>query len=291
MTSRCGPMICRKCGHFLLHLQNLVERVLGGRLQGFLFQVGNLQRQFIERGFVIIHDRIEQVVSDAVRRPRNVHCPAHGLFFGHHDALDWHVVIGHEKIFAEKKIQLARREDAFLPAVIHRVDHNEKIRRELVILLRLVIINLRRRAHVHAILDGQRMKMKNFLQNVFGFLRSRIFQIHPQKQIGVGQQGRHQEHINVLAVQFALGCENQGSDHARLSIYRKYFISSGLDTECVPFLHSETFAITRQLVSKCGRGFENASPIIGARNSLCFRKSFALKKDKARPRGRACLGE
>src|SRR3954464_14959399 len=57
------------------------------------------------------------------------------------------------------------------------------------------------------------MKMENLLQHHVGFFCGRFFQIHPQKQVGVGQQGRHQKRVQVLAVQTALGCKCKRPDH------------------------------------------------------------------------------
>ena len=53
------------------------------------------------------------------------------------------------------------------------------------------------------------MKMKNILQHRFNLLWSRVLQIYPKKKIRVGEQGRHQKHINVFGVQPALICERK----------------------------------------------------------------------------------
>jgi hypothetical protein len=44
------------------------------------------------------------------------------------------------------------------------------------------------------------MEMKDILKDEFGFLRGRVFEVDPKKEVGVAQQSRHQEHFNVLAV-------------------------------------------------------------------------------------------
>jgi hypothetical protein len=44
------------------------------------------------------------------------------------------------------------------------------------------------------------MKMKNLFQDSLALLWCRFFQVHPKKEIGVGQQGRHQKDVKILGV-------------------------------------------------------------------------------------------
>ncbi len=143
----------------------------------------------------------------AVGSARDLHQTFDGAVFHGGHAAQWLFVVGDEKIFAEKKIQFTRGKQPVLPAVIHRVDHDEQIRREPVFLLGIVFLHLRRLAHGDAVLDGQRMKMKHIFQNRLHLLLGRRFKVNPEKQIRVREQGRHQEHIYVPAVQAALGGE------------------------------------------------------------------------------------
>src|SRR6266487_3437166 len=58
------------------------------------------------------------------------------------------------------------------------------------------------------------MKMKNVLQHRLALLWCRVFQVHPKKEIGVGQQGRHQKDVKVLGVQTALSCKRKRANHS-----------------------------------------------------------------------------
>jgi hypothetical protein len=53
------------------------------------------------------------------------------------------------------------------------------------------------------------MKMEDVFEEKISLLWSRILEVNPQEQLGVRQQRRHQEQLDVLAVQPALGrkCE------------------------------------------------------------------------------------
>ena len=124
------------------------------------------------------------------------------------------IVVGDEKILAQEKIQLAGGEHAILPAVIHRMNHHEKIKRKLVLLLRRVFLDLRRQAGFHTVLDGQRMEVKQFFEHELRLLGRGILEVNPEKQIRVRQQRGHEKHLNVLAVQAALGGKGKGADHA-----------------------------------------------------------------------------
>src|SRR5437660_9668840 len=62
------------------------------------------------------------------------------------------------------------------------------------------------------------MKVKYLLKNIFVFLRGGVLEVYPQKQAGVRQQAWHQQQIDVPAVQFALGGENERANHTRTGI-------------------------------------------------------------------------
>ena len=184
-------------------------------LQRLLLQLGDFQRQLVQRRLVVVHDRIQQRVGDAVRaRGRCASWLLTARSSVERHAAERRRVVGDEKILAEKEIQLARGEHAVLAAVIHRVDHHEQIRRELVLLLGRILLHLRRRADRHAVLDGQRVEMEHVLQHILGLLRRRVLQVHPEEQVRVAQQRRHQEHLDVLAVQPALSCKYQRANHS-----------------------------------------------------------------------------
>src|SRR6266545_7084011 len=58
------------------------------------------------------------------------------------------------------------------------------------------------------------MKMKNLFQHRLTLFWCRFFQVHPKKEIGVGQQGRHQKDVKVLGVQTALSCKRKRANHS-----------------------------------------------------------------------------
>ena len=55
--------------------------------------------------------------------------------------------------------------------------------------------------------------MKHIFQHILGFLRRWVLEIDPEKEIGVAQERRHQEHVDVLAVQAPLRCKNERTNH------------------------------------------------------------------------------
>src|SRR5947207_2647294 len=97
-----------------------------------------------------------------VRRPRDVHRALQTTLPGDLHAPERRLVIGHQKILAQKEIQLARREHAVLAAVVHRVNHHEQVRRKSILFLRAVFLNLWRRTEHHTVFDRERMKMEHF---------------------------------------------------------------------------------------------------------------------------------
>ena len=59
------------------------------------------------------------------------------------------------------------------------------------------------------VFDRERVKVEDVFQQELRFLRGGIFEVNPQEKLCVRQQRRHQEQLDVLAVQPALGrkCE------------------------------------------------------------------------------------
>src|SRR3954469_291304 len=148
-------------------------------------------------------------MSHTVRRSRDVHRPAHASFFGGLHAAHWNVVVRHQKILAQKEIQFARRENAILPAVIHTVDHHEKVSGKFIVVLGRVLLYLRGGADSHAVLDRERMEMEYIYEDKFLLSGSGLFQVDPEKEVRVRQEGRHEEHFYVRAVQASLSGEYQ----------------------------------------------------------------------------------
>ena len=96
-----------------------------------------------------------------------------------HHVAERFAVKGHEKILAEKEIQLARGKLPVLAAVVHAVNDHEQIWREPILLLGRIFLHLRRRTDRDAILDGQRMEVEHALQDCLHFLRRRSFEVNP----------------------------------------------------------------------------------------------------------------
>src|SRR5512132_1248563 len=56
--------------------------------------------------------------------------------------------------------------------------------------------------------------MKNVFQHRLALLWCRVFQVHPKKEIGVGQQRRHQKGVKVLGVQTPLSGKCKRPNHS-----------------------------------------------------------------------------
>src|SRR6266850_6487066 len=95
-----------------------------------------------------------------------MHCPFYRSFFRKGDALERAGVIGDQIIFPEKKIELTRRKNPVLPAVVYRMNDDKQVRRELVFLFRGIIVDFWGWALRNAVFDRKRVEMKDFLQHV-----------------------------------------------------------------------------------------------------------------------------
>ena len=195
--------------HLFFDLQNRIERLLARIRQCPLLHLSHLHCQLVERRLVVLHNRIQQRMRNAVRLPRDVRrIPQAHL--RHH--LHWPqrlAVKRYKKILAEVKTQLRRREHPVLAAVVHRVDHHEQVRGKCVVLFWQILLDLWRGTFCDTVFDRERVKVEDVFQQELRFLRGGIFEVNPQEQLGVRQQRRHQEQLDVLAVQPALGskCE------------------------------------------------------------------------------------
>src|SRR2546421_10383119 len=58
------------------------------------------------------------------------------------------------------------------------------------------------------------MEMEDILQHIFGFLRCRLFQVHPKEKSSVGKKRRHQEHFDMARIQPALRGKGKRANHA-----------------------------------------------------------------------------
>src|SRR5664279_2640345 len=87
-------------------------------------------------------------------------------------------------------------------------------RQELVLLLGGILVHLGQGTSHDAVLDGKGVEVEHVLQHIFGLLSRWAFQVHPEEEVGIAEQGRHQEHIDVLVVQPALSCKYERANHA-----------------------------------------------------------------------------
>ena len=128
-----------------------------------------------------------------------------GALLGHGHTSQGTSVISYEKILSEEEVQLAGGKYAVLATVIHCVDDHEKVGRKLVFILGGEFLHFGCRADTNAVFNGERVEMEQRFQDEFLFFVGWIFEINPEEQVGVAQQGRHQKHLNVPRMMTALG--------------------------------------------------------------------------------------
>ena len=58
--------------------------------------------------------------------------------------------------------------------------------------------------------------MENVFEDEFGLLDCWLLEIHPQKEVRVRQEGRHEKYLNILGVQATLGGECERANHEGL---------------------------------------------------------------------------
>jgi len=203
--------------HLLLHLQDLLQGGRVGTLEHLGLEVGDLHAQFLERRLVVVDQRIEQRMGHAVGGPRHMHRAAQAALLDHGDAAQRHRVVGDEEVLPEEEVQLARGEGPVLAAVVHGVDHHEQVGVEAVLLLGLVGLDLWRGALVDAVLHRERVEMEHALEQLAGVLRAGVLEVHPQEEVGVRQEGRHEEQVDVPGMQPPGGGEGERADHGGLS--------------------------------------------------------------------------
>ena len=152
-------------------------------------------------------------MGHAIRRPGDQSAGFDAPFLHLSHTAQRHVVVRDEEISTQEEIELAGRKDAVGPIVIHGMDHHEKVGRKQIILLGIKAIHLGRGTVVDAIVNAQLVEMEDPAQDLPRLFRRGILQIHPQEQVGIRQQTRHQKDIDVLRMQLAAGSERVGANH------------------------------------------------------------------------------
>src|SRR6185295_10288826 len=113
--------------HLFFDLNDSIQSLFIRSRQSLFFQLGNLQGELIQSGFVIFHDRIEQRVGDTIWGARDVHRASKTSIGSSLDAFQRHIVVSDQKVFTQEEVQFAGRKYAIATAVIHSVNHHEKI--------------------------------------------------------------------------------------------------------------------------------------------------------------------
>ena len=199
--------------HLLLHLEDLLQRGRIGPFQHLGLQLGDLHAQLLESRLVVVDQRVEQRVGHTVGGAGHVDGAAQAAFLDDRDAPQRHGVVGDQEVLPEEEVQLAGGEGPVLAAVVDRMDDHEQVGVEAVVLLGLVGLDLRRGALVDAVLDRERVEVEHALEQLAGVVRRRVLQIHPQEQVGVRQEGRHQEQVDVPGMEPSGGGEGERADH------------------------------------------------------------------------------
>jgi hypothetical protein len=179
-----------------------------------LLQFGDLKRQLLQRRLVVVDNRIQQGVGDAVGGAGDVDGPFAAAFLDHLHAFHGPVVVGHQEVLPEEEVKLGGREHAVLAAVVDRMDHHEEVRGEPIFFLGEILLDLGRRGFGDAVLDGEWVEVEDIAENHLAPPRGGGFDIDPEEEVGVGQEGGHQERGDVLSVKPSFGGERERPDHA-----------------------------------------------------------------------------
>ena len=194
-------------GEVAAHVQHLVHQGLVHRFLGehVLLQVLEFRTQFLDHRGVIVDQQVDERVGDAV-----------GTAGAHADALPdaFHQrrhraqrggVECDEEVLAEEQVELGRVE-LLRTREVDRVGDDEEVV--------LVILHLRQRVRLHAVLDREWMELEDALEDRLDLVRSRVVEIHPEQQPPVGPDEPQGLDLEVLTDQPAV-TEDEGADHAR----------------------------------------------------------------------------
>ena len=112
-------------------------------------------------------------------------------------------VEGHRKLPPDEEIEL-RGGELVRAGEVDRMGYKEEVV--------VVVLDLRERAGLHAVLDRERVELEHGFQDESGFLRRGIVEIDPQQQSLVGSDQSEGLRLEVLSDELAVA-EHQGADH------------------------------------------------------------------------------
>ena len=112
---------------------------------------------------------------------------------------------GDEEFLAQKQVEFGGGK-FFLPGEIDPVGHHEEVI--------FVVFNFWQTARSDAVLNGERVEMKQVFENRFDFLVGRIFKVDPKEQafVALDEAEGFQFQIATNSLAFA---EDEGGDHGR----------------------------------------------------------------------------
>ena len=182
--------------------ERLLRRVAG---QNIFFKFFEFGAKFFGDGRIVIDDEVEQRVGDAVGAARTGAGALERSVDERSDGTEGRGVEGDEVVAAEKEIEFGRVK-FFRAREIDGVGDDEEVV--------LVILHLRQRVRLHAVLDREWMELEDALEDRLDLVRSRVVEIHPEQQPLVGPDEPQGLDLEVLTDQPAV-TEDEGADHAR----------------------------------------------------------------------------
>ena len=127
-------------------------------------------------------------------------------------------MVGHQEILAEEEVELAGGEHPVFAAVIDCVNDDEEVGSEFILFAGRILIDFGQGAGGDTILYGKGVEVKDTFEDGFSLLRARALEVHPKEQVGIGEQRRHQEPVDVPGMQAALGRECERMNHRALEL-------------------------------------------------------------------------
>jgi len=170
-------------------------------------------RQGLLHIWSVMRECVEQGMRHTIGRAGHVNGTAQAALLDDGDAPQGHGVVGDQEVLPEEEVELTGGEGPVFAAVVHGMDDHEQVGVEAVVFLGLVGLDLRRGTLVDAVFDRERMEVEHALQQLAGVFRGRILQIHPQEEVGVRQEGRHQEQVDVPRMEPSGSGEGERADH------------------------------------------------------------------------------
>ncbi len=178
---------------------------IGGlALEHVLLDLLELGAKLVGHGFVVVHQGVEHEVGEAVGAAGDDAGGLGAAFDDGGDGLERGGVEGDEKFAPEKQVELGGGE--LIGAVkIHRVHDDEEVL--------LVVLDLGQGAGRDAVLDGERVKLENALEDGLGLLGGGVGEVYPEDEALVAAHEAQGLELEVAADDFAVA-EDKGLDHA-----------------------------------------------------------------------------